>query len=86
MTIEALIVLAHQTLLEIQDGANRAALLARCAMELVHLPELCADDLGSIDLGLALACQEAVKALELPLVSVEATEKAEFQGQSDAPH
>ena len=81
--MEALIVLAHQTLVGIQDAANRAALLAKCAMELVQLPELCADDLGSIDLELAPACQEAVKALELPLVSVDATEKAEFQGQPD---
>jgi len=68
---------------EIRDGASRAGLLAKGALELVQLPELNANDLGRTDLGLAQGEQEAVKELELQPAFVEATEKVGFQGQFD---
>lgn len=83
MLMNDLIVLAYQNLVEIRYASTRAALLAKCAMELVQLPELCAEAPSNIDSGRALDAQEPVKALEQQHVSAEVTETAEFQGLSD---
>ena len=76
----------HQNLVEIQDSANRASLLATYAMDCLQFPELCEKDLNSKYLEPSQTFQEFEKEIEQPLVSVGVAETVEFQEQSDELH